>query len=412
MSIHDSGAALASPPDRPFVGPVQVRMPALDLLRGIAVLGILLVNIYSFALPEAVRVDASLMPHYSNLEQWCWYLIYFFADTKFIALLSLAFGAGLWLFAANKNTLTDHELNTLQWRRNLSLLVMGAAHAYLLWYGDVLVTYALFGVVVWRWRHWSDKKLIITALILFAIQALLYGGMFWLPADVWDELSYMFDEAALADEIAHYQQGWWQQTPRRLTDAMSMQLGVIFGGWLPCSMMLLGLVLARRGYFSVQTPAGASALLRVTLLLGLLLMLVALLTNRASGFTSQYALTFGMQLQMFASAILAIAYALLIARWARGRVWLACSRVLVAVGRVALTIYLLQTLIFTSIFYGYGLAWYGQLALSQLLGLIAIVWLIQCTFAVWWLRYFNSGPVEWLWRRCIYQRAPVVFRRS
>ncbi len=414
MSIHESGTANAAAqlPDAPIACPVQVRAPTLDLLRGIAVLGILLVNIYSFALPEVVRLDASLMPHYSNLEQWCWYLIYFFADTKFIALLSLAFGASLWLFAADKQALTDSELNNLQWRRSISLLVFGAAHGYLLWDGDVLVTYALFSFVVWRWRYWGDRKLMFTALILFAIQALLYGGMFWLPADVWQELSYMFDEAALAEEVAHYQQGWWQQASRRFADALSMQLIAVFGGWFPCSMMLVGVVLARRGYFSAQAPANSSRLLVVTLLLGALLMLFTLLANRASGFTSQYALTLGMELQMFASGVLAIAYALLIARWARTLVWPVCRAVLMAVGRMALTIYIMQTLIFTSIFYGYGLGWYGQLALSQLLLVIFSVWILQCVFAVLWLRYFYSGPLEWLWRRFVYQRASAFLRHS
>lgn len=414
MPIHESGPANAAAqlPDAPIACPVQVRVPTLDLLRGIAVLGILLVNIYSFALPEVVRLDASLMPHYSNFEQWCWYLIYFFADTKFIALLSLAFGASLWLFAADKQALTDSELNNLQWRRSISLLVFGAAHGYLLWDGDVLVTYALFSFVVWRWRYWGDRKLMFTALILFAIQALLYGGMFWLPADVWQELSYMFDEAALAEEMAHYQQGWWQQASRRFADALSMQLIAVFGGWFPCSMMLVGVVLARRGYFSAQAPANSSRLLMVTLLLGALLMLLTLLLNRASGFTSQYALTLGMELQMFASGVLAIAYALLIARWARTLVWPVCRAVLMAVGRMALTIYIMQTLIFTSIFYGYGLGWYGQLALSQLLLVIFSVWILQCVFAVLWLRYFYSGPLEWLWRRFVYQRASVFLRHS
>lgn len=86
--------------------PVRMRMPSLDLLRGIAVLGILLVNIYSFALPEMVRVEPLFLPDYNAREQLLWYLIYFFADGKFIALLSLAFGASLWFFAHDKASLS------------------------------------------------------------------------------------------------------------------------------------------------------------------------------------------------------------------------------------------------------------------------------------------------------------------
>lgn len=407
LNVDSTGSVI----DRPVPAPSQVRAPALDVLRGVAVLGILLVNIYSFALPEMMRLEPALLPHYSAVEQFCWYLIYCFVDSKFIALLSLAFGASLCFFAADKQSLPESELNHLQWRRSLSLLLFGAAHAYLLWDGDVLVTYALFSFVVWRWRQWSDRQLILAALIAFAIQVLLYGGMFWLPAEVWQELSYLFDETALAEEVAHYQQGWWQQAPRRFSDALGMQLISLFGGWFSCSMMLLGVVLARRGYFSVQPPAEAARALILTLLVGVFLMLVALLGNRAQGFSSQYALTLGMQLHMFASGVLAIAYGLLIARWARSTVAVAARVVLAAVGRMALSIYIMQTLIFTGIFYGYGFGWYGQLALSSLLLLVVLVWVFQCVFAVLWLRHFYAGPLEWLWRCFVYQRVQR-FRRA
>lgn len=196
--------------------PVRMRMPSLDLLRGIAVLGILLVNIYSFALPEMVRVEPLFLPDYNAREQLLWYLIYFFADGKFIALLSLAFGASLWFFAHDKASLSLSRLNQLQRRRSLSLLGLGAAHAYLLWDGDVLVTYALFSFLVWRWRVWSDNRLIAVALCLFALQTLLYGSLLLMPADAWQSISDMFNEQALQQELAHYQQGWWQQTPQRV----------------------------------------------------------------------------------------------------------------------------------------------------------------------------------------------------
>jgi uncharacterized protein len=140
-------------------------------------------------------------------------------------------------------------------------------------------------------------------------------------------------------------------------------------------------------------------------------MLLALLGNRAHGFVSHYTLTLGMQLQALASALLAIAYALLIARWSRSRLLPGLRWALVAVGRMALSIYIMQTLIFTCVFYGYGFGLYGQLALSQLLLVVLLVWLFQCAFAVLWLRYFYLGPLEWVWRRLVYQQ-PLGLKRS
>lgn len=393
--------------------PARVRTPALDLLRGIAVLGILLVNIYSFALPEAVRIEPLLLPDYNAREQFLWYLIYFFADGKFIALLSLAFGASLWLFAVDKSSLSLASLDQLQRRRSLSLLMLGTAHAYLLWDGDVLVTYALFSFLVWRWRVWSDNRLISAALCIFALQALLYGSFFLMPADFWQGISTMFDEQALQEEVAHYQQGWWQQTPQRISNAFEMQLATVFGGWFPASMMLIGVVLARRGVFSGSALVPPANLWWISLG-AVSLMLLVMLLNSIQGFASQFALTLGMQLQMLASGLMAITYALWICRWAQqgnhSRVGAWIRAALVAVGRMALTIYLMQTLLFTGLFYGYGLGWFGQWSLSQLLLLILAVWLCQMVFAFYWLRYFNFGPLEAFWRWVIYGRTGAFWR--
>lgn len=414
--LISSGGTVRLPqpqPDSDPAQPVKLRTPALDLLRGIAVLGILLVNIYSFALPEAVRVEPLLLPDYSAREQFFWYLIYFFADGKFIALLSLAFGASLWLFAVDKSALSPSRLDQLQWRRSLSLLVLGAAHAYLLWDGDVLVTYALFSLLVWRWRGWSDKRLIAAALCIFALETLLYGSMFLMPADSWQDISGMFDEQSLLQEVAHFQQGWWQQTPQRVSKAFEMQLAAVFGGWFPASMMLIGVVLARRGCFSGNFMVSSAGLWWLGFGAASF-MLVVLLVNRAHGFASQFSLTLGMQLQILASGLMAIVYALLICRWARcgsrSRVGALLCAALIAVGRMALTIYIMQTFIFTGLFYGYGLGWYGQWSLSQLLVLIPVVWLCQAAFALYWLRYFHAGPIEAFWRWVIYRRVEP-FRR-
>jgi uncharacterized protein len=392
--------------------PAKQRAPALDLLRGIAVLGILLINIYSFALPEIMRLDPKWLPQATQWEHWYWYLLHFFADTKFIALLSMAFGAGLWLFAADKQALGEQELNRLQGRRSLWLLVFGLAHAYLLWEGDVLFSYALFSVVVWRWRHWGDRQLIVAALAIFGLQALMFGSIYFLPDAQWKEISSLQDgEALIAADTEQYLQNWWQQAPQRISGALGMQMLTIFGGWFPCVLMLCGMVLARRGYFSAQPPRNAGRLLWLSLVVGLILTGLTLMANRAQGFDSQYALTLGMQLQMLASAFMAIGYALLISWWSRSHLLPVLRRVLIAVGRMALSIYILQTLIFTGLFYGYGLGCYGQFSLSQLLLLILIVWLLLCAFALLWLRYCYLGPLEWLWRRLVYQRPLELIRR-
>ena len=126
------------------------RIAALDTARGIAVLGILLINMYSFALPEVVRANPFLMVGASGVDRALWYVLHIFADTKFITMLSVVFGASLWLFAEHKAGSERQLVDQLQYRRLMWLLVFGLLHSYLLWDGDVLFTYAVCGWVVWH----------------------------------------------------------------------------------------------------------------------------------------------------------------------------------------------------------------------------------------------------------------------
>ena len=118
---------------------LSTRSDYLDFLRGIAVLGILLVNIYSFALPEAIRFNPHLLNNANSLDILCWYFINIFIDGKFISLLSLCFGASIYLFSQ------QHSQQELQKYRLFWLAILGSLHGYLLWSGDVLFAYGVMG---------------------------------------------------------------------------------------------------------------------------------------------------------------------------------------------------------------------------------------------------------------------------
>lgn len=396
--------------------PNAQRDSALDLLRGFAVFGILLINMYSFALPEAMRFNPQLLSFPSGLDSGLWYLLNFFCDGKFIALLSLAFGASLWLFAEDKESVGLQWLDNLQRRRGVSLLVLGALHSYLVWDGDVLFSYAVYSFFAWHWRHFSDRRLLSLALLLIVLQGLPLLVTQLLPDDIWAEMMKDYSADAIKADMVFYQQGWWAQAPVRIGNSITLQLAVIFDGWYLLAAMLVGIVLVRRGYLGGQEPVAAllpvaeRRLLFFTLVLGALFTALGIWGSVEQDFAVKFIFTIGMEVHLWGSLLMAIGYALLIVRWYRAAIAGSVQRGLIAVGRMALSIYIMQSLICTSLFYGYGAGWYGQLSLSQLMLVVVLIWWLQWVFAYYWLKYCYFGPLEWVWRRLVYQQ-PQVLRR-
>ncbi len=388
------------------------RVNALDTARGVAVLGILLVNIFSFALPEMVRATPLLLVDASAIDLLLWYVIHIFADTKFITMLTLVFGAGLWFFGEHKNVVDPAGVDALQMRRSIWLLVFGVLHSYLIWDGDVLFTYAVCALIAWQWRHWSDAQLLKISAAAFLLQGLLvFLVMAVLPAELAGELMTYPTAEDIAEEIAYYQQGWWAFTPERIQRALDMQFSIFFTGWSSLALMLVGVVLARRGFLTLQASAGAyRTLIALTLVPGLMLIALSLVMSIHNGFAADFIYTSGYQLHYWGSSLMGIAYLMLIMYWCRMGGWQFLQQILAAVGRMALSIYIMQSLICTWLFYGHGLGWYGQLSMSQLMLIVLCIWLFQCVFAGWWLHRYHYGPLEWLWRSLVYQRRQLFKR--
>lgn len=388
--------------------PNMQRFQVLDAARGIAVLGILLINMFSFALPEVARSNPQLLAGANSLDLAVWYLLHVFVDTKFITMLALVFGASLWFFGEHKAGDDIARADALQFRRSCWLLAFGLLHSYMLWDGDVLFTYAVCALIAWHWRQWGDGRLLKTSaaiLVVGGLPALLIATV--LPGS---GISYPTVEE-IAKDIAHYQQGWWAMTPERIGAAIILQAGVVFSGWSSLALMLVGIVLARRGFFTFQAQMNIlTRLIAVTLVPGLLLIALSLGQNIQRDFAADYNYTYGYQLHFWGSTLVGFAYLLIVVQWFGTGSGLLMRRVLAAVGRMALSIYIMQSLICTGLFYGYGLGLFGQLSLPQIMLVVACIWILQCMFAYWWLNRFYFGPLEWIWRSLVYRRPQVLKR--
>jgi len=393
-------------------GPVteSARITSLDLIRGVAVLGILLMN--------AVAMKMGLAP-YLNLDAggsetaWDWAVGIFgeiFVDQKFMGLFSLLFGAGILLFIERAEARESHPILLSLWR-NALLLGIGVLHT-LLWEGDVLVVYALSAVILVALRKLSARALIAigaAAFLLSVPNTLLMQHIVdtadVLPIGIWDPVDEQ--EAQMPGQIPI------DGTPaaghaRALRNTMEelIMLGYLLRG---LGLILMGAGLYRMGFMNGAMPARVYRLsAAIGLGVGLSLATVGVVITALGDYSREVAFI-GQVPNSLGTIPASLGYMSLIILWNRSRDhWL--KRRLLATGRMALTNYLSQTIL-------------GVLILNVLLGDVAAtrigilifclgVWGLQLWWSPAWLGRFRFGPAEWLWRVGTYRRGQPLRRPS
>jgi uncharacterized protein len=395
------------------------RIRSLDVLRGFALLGILVINIWLFALPMAGWFNPTLYGDFSGINYAAWAVSHVFFEQKFVTLFTFLFGAGIVLFTDSKERKGQPALR-LHFRRTFWLLVIGLGHAYLLWYGDVLVAYALCGTVLVFVRNWRPRRLLALGLVMFALPSLFYlaSGAGYVLADAGTQAA--IEESILAGfgaspetieaEIDAYRGGWTEQLSYRIPTVVTLQTTsfLLESFWVYGGLMTVGMALYKWGVLSNQRSrrfyrrllvGGGTA--------GLALILAGVRYRELVGWETVRVVLFARQFNHWGSLLLALAYVagiMLLCRAAEGRVTAALS----AVGRTAFSNYLLQTVLATTIFYGHGLGLFGALSRAELLVVVAAIWAIQIPLSVAWLNRFRFGPVEWVWRTLTYgERQPL-----
>jgi len=393
--------------------PTLPRIEALDVLRGVAVLGILLVNIQLFAMPEAAYQNPTAYADLAGANLAVWFATHVLADMKFLAIFSMMFGASALLFL-EKSGRGGFAGGRLWHRRMLILLAAGLTHAYLLWSGDILAVYAVCGMLVYWLRNWPPRRLVIAALVSLAVPAAIMfaSGMqfaHWTPAEQQAAMNeWLPPEDMLALEVGAYQGGWQAQNLFRVPSALEFHTGGLLTLmlWRAGGLMLIGMALyrwnvltARRSQRYYLRMAGLG------LGLGLPVVIYGALGNLASDFDLQHVLAAGGQFNYWGSIGVCLGYTGAV-MWVCGSARLPrLTGLLADVGRTALSNYLLQTLICTTIFYGTGLGLFGQLQRAEQLIVVLAVWIVQVTATRMWLRKFRMGPFEWAWRSLLYGKS-------
>lgn len=405
-----------SSPDPEAISPGQ-RIVALDAVRGFALLGIIFVNVWYFGMPSV----ASIVPTaYGDLSGWnlvAWWITHVFFEEKFITLFALMFGVGVVLFTERLSSRGETSIR-LHYRRMLWMLIFGLFHAYLLWYGDILVLYALCGMLLFVVRKWRARTLIILGLVPIVVGSLLMlmvGGFIAMESeDVREEMGedWVSQEEAQR-ELDAYRGSWSDQMTQRVDDAAMMHLFVMpfLLVWHPLGVMMLGIALYRLGLFSRASRKALTWFTGVGLAVGLPLVVIGAQLNLAAGFRWDFTFFFGDQFNYWGSLFLAGGYLGALLFIAQSALMQGMVRALSAVGRMAFTNYILQSLIATTIFYGHGLGWFGSIERVGLFGIALAIAAIQVPLSVFWLRHFRYGPLEWLWRSLTY-RKPARMRST
>jgi uncharacterized protein len=392
------------------------RIATLDIIRGVAVMGIFAVNVIAFAMPFQAYFNPSAYGLESNADLALWFATFILVDGKMRGLFSLLFGASLLLVIeraeAGKRSPAQVHYSRMFW-----LLALGALHYYLIWFGDILTLYALVGMIAFLFRKLSVRGLVGWGLGFVIFEIVFSGGGAWqfFAAEAaarapgasaaaiaeWQEMSNEFavpSAGVLAHELALFRGPWLGIVHEQLTQGRTGPLfQFVFGGAETLGYMLLGMAGLRSGYLKGEW---ADARYRRIALwtLGLSIPAYAVLAwfNWRSGFSVPvYFTIFFVVAAPFRLAMMA-GYAALIILLARRRGWL--TQRIAAAGRAAFTNYLGTSLIACALFYGWGLGLYGSLSRLEAWLAVPLIWALILLWSKPWLDRFAYGPFEWLWR--------------
>jgi uncharacterized protein len=403
------------------------RIETLDFIRGIAVLGILPANIVAFGQPfDAYLYPAAFKVDPGDPGGWLWIAQFVLIDGKMRGLFTLLFGAGIYLFM--EKAWARGAGRALQAWRLVILMGFGLIHFFLIWPGDILFSYALFGLVVLACISWSIRAQLVAALGLYLLGVLIYAAMMTLPwaivATALGDAPHMADDrarlvSAVAETLARSavpnaaiaSGDYAALVMHRLREQWSEPLSnALLFGLETFPLMLLGLALFRLGFFTGGIERGA--MLRwgwAGVIAGALLHLAIGLVVQAEGFSyyGTLAAFAGLSALPRLWMVLGLA-ALLVAYAPSARGWLGAR--IRAAGRVALTNYLGTSLAMMPVFHGWGLGLFGHLNRPQLYLVVLLAWAAMLAWPKPWLERFAYGPLEWLWRCLTYWRYVPLLR--
>ncbi|GEO03762.1 hypothetical protein AAE02nite_14260 [Adhaeribacter aerolatus] len=437
-------------PDTPHPTALHDRISSMDIIRGVAVLGILIMNIFAFGLPEVLDNNPALLSGNIKLNETFWFVVLAFFSGSMRGLFSMLFGASVILLTASRETQNSRlSVADIYYRRLLWLFAFGMADAYLLlWFGDILYAYAICGLFLFPFRNLKPGYLLLAGFLCFAVlgyKVYVRDTTFLKKKEVATAaLNQQAQHKKLTEEqeaaIKEYRETQKKFEPANLKKEAEKDMAKVAGGYTSnfnraagfseksqttffyhfgfldiIAMMFVGMAFFRLGILSGRLKNKYYLLMLVGgYSLGLVLGIYPVNIIQQNEYNPL----------LFVEKLLAVSpinpyqmRRLLIATGHIGLIMLIYKmrllpwlmNALSAVGRMAFTNYVIQTVICSLVFYGFGFNLFGKLPLYELYYVVAAVWGFQLIVSPLWLRYFRFGPLEWLWRSLSYwQRQPML----
>ncbi len=395
----------------------SARIQSLDFLRGFAILGILIMNIQSFSMPGAAYLNPMAYGDMTGLNKLVWILSHIFADQKFMTIFSVLYGAGIVLVTQKAEDRTGRSAG-LHYRRTFWLLIIGLIHAHLIWYGDILVAYAVCALLAYFLRKSRPWTLLILGMLLIAVHTLIYG-FFGTSMEQWPpeglemaRQSWIPETDQIEQEIAAVTGTINEQIAKNSSTAVFMETLVFLMVflWRAGGLMLVGMALYKWGVLTAQRSATfyRNGLL-TSWIIGFPIVIYGVYRNYQADWSFEYSMYLGSQFNYWGSLFVGMGYICLIMLLSKSQRLSGLVSRFAAVGQMALTNYIMQSVICVLIFFGIGLGLFGQLERTSQFLIVLGVWVLQVLWSRPWLAKYRFGPLEWVWRSLTYgKKQPFI----
>jgi uncharacterized protein len=392
------------------------RIATLDIVRGVAVMGILAMNIIGFAMPFQAYMNPAAYGSPGQADYVSWLFSFIFIDGKMRGLFSFLFGASM-LLVIERAEAKEEDGATIHYKRMLWLLFFGLGHYYLVWFGDILIGYAAIGMLAYLFWRMSPAKLIMWGAAFTLFQLLIFVA---LTASVWSMAEAAAAPGATKEAVRQWQAMQTEFGPlegRHLADTLALHRGsyaallgnrffergtepfeaLFIFGWETLAYMLLGMAALKTGFL---TGGWSDAAYRRAIFIGYGIgipayaMLAWLYVRSGFAVPMTFAIVMAGTVPFRPLMVTATGALILVLCRNRG----ALVERIAAAGRAAFTNYLGTSILMTTLFYGYGLGLFGTMGRAELWLVVFAMWALMLLWSKPWLDRMRYGPFEWLWR--------------
>jgi uncharacterized protein len=392
------------------------RITTIDAVRGVAVMGILLMNIVAFGLPMDAYLNPTAYGNESPADLAVWAVNYVVADGKFRALFTMLFGASMVLIA-DRNDADGTSAAATHYRRMGWLFIIGMVHAWLIWFGDILVQYAIAGMIGFLLWRAPRRTLWTVVAAMLALQGAANLGHYAdlatvrsvalaqnaSGADVAKWQSRLSDERANPREMQHEIDGY-RGNSAAVFETRARATAFFQAVVVPITMpevlgfLAFGILFFRNGFLvGAWSRRAYLSIIALGYCVGAPVLMILARQILSSGF-DPVIMARAEMINLLPRPLVALAHAAVVILLVQSGALSALMARIEATGRIALSAYLGTSLVATTLFYGYGFGLFATFSCAELYGVVALIWTLILLCSKPWLVRYHFGPAEWLWR--------------